>query len=48
MEQKKDERDEYEMILYFNQLLYMYRMFINHMQNKYSLMNKGLRIILNR
>ena len=27
MEQKKDERDEYEMILYFNQLLYMYRMF---------------------
>ena len=36
MEPKKDESDEYEMIVYFNQLLYVYCMFTNDMQNKYS------------
>ena len=36
MEPKKDESDEYEMIVYFKINYYTYCMFTNDMQNKYS------------
>ena len=53
MELKKDESDEYEMVIvYFKINYYTYCMFTNDMQNKYSFlikMNKGLRgITLNK